>query len=325
MSVTPSGLSQSEIVTITGDDGAQARVQTAYGFNCFSYHAMTTKGPREALWSAPGFESDKSRATGSGIPLLFPFPGRIPGVVFRWKGKEYPQTAGDGRGNAIHGFVHERPWRVVAQSESSVTGEFHASQDDPSLAERWPADFRIRVAYSLSEGALVMEAAIDNPSPLGGSSLPCGFGVHPYFRLPLSALSPAEECLVLLPVSSKWELVEMLPTGRNLPLDAATFAAGLRFGDMKFDDVFAGLAFEGDLCTARIVDRQAARSLSIAFDRAFRECVVYNPPHREAICIEPYTCVPGAFALAESGLDAGLRLLAPGESFTAKMVVRLVG
>jgi aldose 1-epimerase len=310
----------SEIVNLTDQTGAKARIQTAFGFNCYSFRSLIGGQEFETLWSAEGFERDKSRASGSGIPLLFPFPGRIRGVVFTWKGKEYPQTAGDGRGNAIHGFVHERPWRVVEQSASSVSGEFHAAADDPSLAARWPADFRIRVTYSLTGGVLEMHARIDNP---GQSPLPCGFGAHPYFRVPLGAGSSAEDCLVQLPVSKKWELIDMLPTGRSVSVDAGAFARGSRFGQMALDDVFTGLTFSGGQCTARIVDDRARRALSLSFDRAFRECVVYNPAHRQAICIEPYTCLPGAFSLSDQGIDAGLRVLQPGEAFEARMSIRL--
>ena len=64
--------------------------------------------------------------------------------------------------------------------------------------------------------------------------------------------------------------------------------------------------------------------MRIAFDRAFRECVVYTPPHREAICIEPYTCLAGAFGLAERNLDTGLRVLPPGHSFEARVEFRVV-
>jgi aldose 1-epimerase len=53
------------------------------------------------------------------------------------------------------------------------------------------------------------------------------------------------------------------------------------------------------------------------FDGVFRECVVYTPPHREAICIEPYTCVPGALELDRRGIAAGLRMVPPGDSFRA--------
>jgi len=47
--------------------------------------------------------------------------------------------------------------------------------------------------------------------------------------------------------------------------------------------------------------------------------VVYNPPHREAFCIEPYTCVPDPFALEARGL----RVLAPGEQFQARIDIEV--
>lgn len=310
-----------EIVTLSDSSGAQARVHTGFGFNCFSFAAVAGGEARETLWSAPGFEHNKSGASGSGIPLLFPFPGRIRGVSFHWQGVDYPLEAGDGRGNAIHGFVHQRGWRVIDQTPDSVQGEFHASVDDPALLKRWPSDFRIRARYSLQAGALALEVEMENPAD---SPLPCGFGAHPYFRLPLGDASVADECRVQLPVSSEWELNGMLPTGRLLQLaNAKAFAEGLRFGEMSFDNVFTGLKFSGDTCVSRIVDRAAGRVLTLGFDRAFRECVVYNPPHRQAVCIEPYTCLPGVFSLPDKSIDGGMKVLVPGESFTAAMTIRL--
>ena len=48
---------------------------------------------------------------------------------------------------------------------------------------------------------------------------------------------------------------------------------------------------------------------------AFNTCVVYTPAHREAICIEPYTCVPGRFGEeARWPLEGALAILPPGES-----------
>ena len=63
--------------------------------------------------------------------------------------------------------------------------------------------------------------------------------------------------------------------------------------------------------------------MTLEFNSTFRECVVYTPPHREAICIEPYTCLPGAFHLRDQGVDTGIRIVKPGESFTAAMSLRL--
>ena len=114
----------------------------------------------------------------------------------------------------------------------------------------------------------------------------------------------------------------MLPTGKCDELrEADTYQRGLEFGGMKFDDVFGGLVFNGERCTSEIVDPGSHVKLRMAFNQAFREMVVYTPPHREAICIEPYTCVPGAFDHPAKFREMGLRILKPGESFTAEVVM----
>lgn len=306
-----------EVVTITSPStGDVARVLVSQGFNCFSYRVNVRGTPVDVLWSLPNFASGQQRPSSSGIPLLFPFPGRMPGTSFGWEGTTYELEPGDAHGNAIHGFCHTRPWRITLQQDDSVTAEFHASRVDPSLAKRWPSDFRVTATYEIGGGVLTGTYTFEN---VGEGSLPCGFGAHPYFRVPLGE-GAANDCIVTLPVTKHWELVEMLPTGelRDWP-HAAEYADGVRFESLQLDDVFAGLHFEGPRCKASLSNPHNGVELTIGWDDTFRECVVYTPPHREAICIEPYTCVPSAIALTERGIDAGLRLLAPGEAFTARM------
>jgi aldose 1-epimerase len=268
----------------------------------------------EVLYAPPGFEQGQERPSRGGIPLLFPFPGRIAGTSFTWEGKRYELEAGDAFGNAIHGFVMWRPWRIIEQTDSRVVGQFHAWREDPSLQARWPADFRITATYTLRGTTLRGDYLIENPCDV---PLPCGLGTHPYFRLPLGGPN-ADDCLVKLPVTERWELQDMLPTGRRLSVpDAAALQAGKRFGELQLDDVFAGLTFDEGWCRAEVHDPGSGVTIAERFDGAFRECVVFTPPHREAICIEPYTCVPGAFDLAQQGHDVGLRVLPPGGSFAA--------
>ena len=50
--------------------------------------------------------------------------------------------------------------------------------------------------------------------------------------------------------------------------------------------------------------------------------MVYNPPHRQAICIEPYTCLPNPFELERQGIDTGLSVLPPGKSVRARIEIR---
>jgi aldose 1-epimerase len=309
-----------ESVTLTDSaTGAVAKILVGFGFNCYEFRVQHAGKSVDLLWSAPGFETGQERASGSGIPLLFPFAGRIPGTTFCWEERKFQLQAGDGRGNAIHGFVLDRPWRVVSKSGSAVTGEFQASVDDPPLLDCWPADFRIAVTYELEGNCLKSRIEIANPD---SQPLPCGLGTHPYFCLPLGG-TRAEECQVRLPVTERWELVDMLPTGKRLQVaEAETYAAGAAFQSLTLDEVFCGLRFANDKCCAEILDPGGASKLQLLFDRAFRECVVYTPPHREAICIEPYTSVPGAFDLQNRGIDAGLKVLAPGETFQGTVEMR---
>jgi aldose 1-epimerase len=298
--------------------GAAAQIAVNLGFNCFQFTVPHQGQPIELLYAHPEFAAGAQRPSGSGIPILFPFPGRIPGTTFKWQGKEYPLEAGDALGNAIHGFVLRRPWRVIEQSESRVTGEFHAWKDDPSLQERWPADFRIRATYDVKANQLVGSYRIDNP---GDVPLPFGFGTHPYFRVPLGGKS-ASDCIVWLPVTERWVLKEMLPTGKRRALpETESYEGGRRFSDLKLDDVFTGLLDSVGITEASIQDPGGlAMTIRWKVDQ-FRECVVYTPPHREAICIEPLTCAPSAAMLAEKGIDAGWRVLPPGGTFESQVTI----
>lgn len=301
--------------------GATARIAAGLGFNCFDFTVRRGERTVAILWSAADYTAGTARPSGSGIPILFPFPGRLHGSSFRWAGKEYQLSAADGRGNAIHGFVMHRPWRIVEQSDQRVVGEFHASRDDSQLLALWPADFRIRVSYELVGETLASLITIDNPDT---RDLPCGLGTHPYFRVPLGG-PHAEDCLVRLPVSDQWELADMVTTGRRIPVTGVDrLRTGAPFRELQLDNVFSGLVPDGELIASSIHDPAGAMTVEQRFDRQFRECVVYTPPHREAICIEPYSCVPGFFELSERGVDAGMLVLKPGETrqFRVDIAVR---
>jgi aldose 1-epimerase len=298
--------------------GSKAEILVSQGFNCFRFTAMPQGKPVEVIFAPADFALGSSRPSSGGIPLLFPFPGRIPGTTFTWEGKHYQLEPADAFGNAIHGFVHARPWRIIEQSETRIVGQFHGWRDDPSLKARWPADFRITASYTLARNSLNAEYLLENP---GDVPLPCGFGTHPYFCVPLGGPA-ADGCVVKLPVSARWELAEMLPTGRRLELvNASELRTGKRFAELKFDDVFSGLAFDGEWCTTSIRDPGSGVTMTQRFDRAFRECVVYTAPHRQAICIEPLTCVPSCFDLTARGIDAGLRIVPPGGSFACRVEI----
>jgi aldose 1-epimerase len=298
--------------------GSNARILVSQGFNCFSWRPVLKDGPREMLWAEPGFEMGDKRPSSGGNPILFPFPGRIGGAVFTFEGREYRLEPSDAYGNAIHGFVLNRPWRVVEQSESRVLGEFQAAVDDAKILEQWPSDFRIRVSYEVRECELLSEIHYENT---GKSALPCGFGTHAYFRLPLSEDAIVADTVVTAPVDRYWELERMIPTGQlSAVRPDQPLAAGLRLVDHQFDTAFTGLFPDADgLVRTRLADPATGRTLTQTFDQSFTQCVIYTPGHRQAICLEPYTCVPDAIRLAAEGHETGLQVLKPGEAFETKI------
>lgn len=312
----------SQVAEITDvNSGATARILASQGFNCFSWRPVLDDGPREMLWAEPGFELGDKRPSSGGNPLLFPFPGRIGGAVFTFEGRQYRLESADVYGNAIHGFVLSRPWRVAEQNVHRVVGEFQASIDDATILNRWPSDFRIRVSYEVRGRDLLSEIRYENT---GDCALPCGFGTHAYFRLPLSEGGAIGDTEVTAPVDHYWELERMNPTGQILTA-RPDLSRGMRLVDHQFDTVFTGLRPDADgMLRTRLTDPANGRTLQQTFDQSFTQCVIYTPGHRQAICLEPYTCVPDAIRLHAEGYDTGLQVLKPGQSFATGITLRVI-
>lgn len=295
--------------------GATARILPDLGFNCYSFQAPVAGRTIDVLDAEPDFESGKLRPTKSGIPLLFPFPNRIRGGRYCWKGRDF-QFPVDVRGdtvqrNAIHGLVLDRPWRVVSTGPSFACGEFQLGVDARDRLHLWPADFKISVRYELQVSALHCTIRILNPGP---EPLPWGFGTHPYFRLPLSAGSASGDCLIQAQATHYWELEENLPTGNILPV-APTFdlSEGQPFSSLQLDHVLTRLDHKRGAVSALIMDPTAGLQVTQTAAPLFRELTVFTPPHRRSICLEPYTCVTDAINLQALGIDAGWQVLPAGE------------
>src|SRR4051794_28316766 len=113
-----------EVLLTDSQFGSQARLLPEIGFNCFSLQIPVNGQLVEVLESEPGFEAGDKRGTRSGIPWLFPFPNRIEKGRYTWNGISYELPVSDTFGNAIHGFVMDRPWRVVTADSQTVIAEF---------------------------------------------------------------------------------------------------------------------------------------------------------------------------------------------------------
>ncbi|MDB5388727.1 MAG: Aldose 1-epimerase, partial [Planctomycetaceae bacterium] len=177
----------------------------------------------------------------------------------------------------------------------------------------WPADFLIEVVYLLSASRLRSNVKIVNA---GDKPLPWGLGTHPYFNVPILAGGDATQSQVQVPANEYWELQDFIPTGRKITVDQRLdLRSGAKLQERPLDDVLTGLKISDGQTEAKVIDKSLGYTVTQIADAIFRECVVFTPPNRSCVCLEPYTCTTNAINLQQQGIDAGWRVLPPGAEF----------
>lgn len=316
------------IFTLLDDaTGAFAAVLPSYGFNLFDLRLPLAGEPRRVIVASAGWEANPGHAGDNGIPIMFPFPNRIRGGRFRFGGKDYRTPANLGP-NAIHGFAIDANWDVIEHAatdrEAFIVGRYRISMQSPGALASWPTDAILQVRYGLAGRKLTLDATVSNPT---AEPLPFGFGIHPYFRLPFPPGGDPAATRVVIPASEAWELRDLLPTGRRVPVDARLdFRQGRPMAGLKLDDVLTGLATEGGRFTCRMIDEAKRAELRMTAGDGFREVVVYTPRgDGDVIAIEPYTQTTDAINLQPRGVDAGLRVLGHGGHAAFSIALETIG
>jgi len=290
------------------------------GCQCLSYRA----GSLDVIAGPANPDAWREHPHRGGIPILFPWAGRVGGARFTFDGREYRLPVNDaGHGNAIHGFACERAFRVTRRGPYFVTAILESS-DYSDLNAIWPWPFALEIDYEVGNG-LRLKARISNT---GDSVMPFGFGAHPYFHAPLNPKGSRDAMLIQLDADARWPLdARLVPTGKLEPL-AGKFdlSAPRAIGAETYDDVFrmAPVSKE-DASTprARLIDPSLKIAVEVRADAAFEEFVVFAPPSNPVVALEPYTCAPDAFNLAARGVAAGMRELAPGQTLEAGFEIRV--
>ena len=322
-SVEEQDLKGTPVVVLTDSEtGQTATVLPSVGNNCISYRATIDGKEIELLYAAPDAETLAGRASGYGIPILFPWPNRIEYGKFSFDGRDVQLKTPSEGAHLLHGYVLNRPWKVTGQGSDAdgawVTCTFK-SADFPEIGEEWPWPFEVEGTYRLADGTLSLEVSGKN---VGDTKMPAGIGYHPYFPLPLLPEGDRTDALVQLPCETYWPLREdNIPTGEILAVDGDYDLVALQaIGERYYDDVWSGVKLDADGWSRCVfVDPGAGVKIVVEADSAFREWVLYAPDSRPVICFEPYTCTTDAANLQARGVDAGLDVLAPGESLSGTM------
>lgn len=264
--------------------------------------------------------------------LLYPFPSRIRHGIYRFGGEDYALPMNEpNRDNALHGFVHGKPFVVISQETTPIYARLVLRYDYTGSVTGYPFPFALTVTYELIQAnqlplgnftddrmcALRMSySALNN----GTGPSPAAFGWHPYFTL---SEEPIDTMTLSLPARTTITLDDdMIPTGRQ----AAEPATTINLKDQMLDTPFAleattpsatGEPFAETILTSQKTGVRLIVGQETGPGR-LNYLVCYTPLRRDSVAIEPLTANVNAFNTGD-----GLATLEPGDSLDGTIWVRL--
>ena len=305
------------------DSGWEGTIAVGWGSNLVS-KGLAQQG-LQILRTPGSLEDLKEKSVGWGFPILMP-PNRIDKGKFTFNGRDYVFDINEAGIYHIHGLVHNLPWKVVAtdtEGHASVTTAIR-SDEHPSMKRSYPHSFELRMTFALKDARIDFEVEVEN---FGSEPMPIGIGFHPYFNVPLSSASSKAECTVKVPAAKVWELDNLIPTGRRLPVSGKQdLRQPIALGTVMLDDVYTDLELHDGASVAEYRDNGTGVGVKYGASSEFKHWVVWTgrSPEDPFVCLEPYTWVTNAPNLDLPHEETGLIVLPGGETFSGRMWVEIV-
>lgn len=234
-----------------------------------------------------------------GAYVMAPWCNRIAAVPTEVGGRLVDLPASFPDGTAIHGLVHDAPWRVV--DVSAAEARFAVEHE----ANAWPWRFEAELSVRVDDATVELGQRLVNVDDV---PMPGGVGLHPWFRRPATAMLRAGRALP----SVQSELAEPLPVAGDLDLRSPRrMPLGQDAAWTDLEDPAASLAWP-DLGLALDVGVTPRRWL-----------VAATPADRRAVAIEPQSHAPGGLRRLLAGQAGGLTWLAPGEAIEQRTTLRV--
>jgi galactose mutarotase-like enzyme len=123
-------------------------------------------GTRDVLYLDPETLADPTKNVRGGIPLLFPFAGKLVDETLTLTGTKMKQ----------HGFARNRAWTVTERDAGALTMTLAA---DAETRAQFPFEFTAHHRVMIVAGGIQLELAII----AGDRDVPVSPGWHPYFTI----------------------------------------------------------------------------------------------------------------------------------------------
>jgi len=308
----------SEHMLLNEETGEKATIVDGCGA---TLQALELKSPTGTLFEAvQGHESPASlrqHAPANGSAALIPWPNRVHRARYRFLGEEYALPVNTGEGNAIHGLLFDKPWRVgeaeASRTAARLTCEYVLSEED---FPGYPFRLLAQIQFRLSKDGFEALTTVMNT---GRVKLPLAVGFHPYLKAGPTRDGRIDGYRLTIPGARRLRLREMIPTDEQEPVEGTSydFRTPRLIGETRFDDCYTGLSHSGGRASVRLYNDALGFGVELWQEEAYGFLQVYTPPHRRAIAIEPMSGAPDAF---NNGME--LTVLESGARFKAAYGIR---
>ncbi len=245
---------------------------------------------------------------------LSPFAGRIKDGEYTFNNNKYnlfinyPEEQ-----NACHGFIYNKKFNVIDKIVNNENALCRLGYMYQGENKGYPFSYSIEITYilSLSEG-LTCTTKVINKSAV---PIPISDGWHHYFDLGVKI----DELELQLDVS---EIIRFdsrnIPAGKKEPYK--NFSLPSRIGNIEFDSCYK-INSNGGRITTKLISKDNNIDLNIWQETGhnkFEYLVVYTPPGRRSIAVEPITSNINSFNNRE-----GLIVLNPEENYISSFGIHL--
>jgi aldose 1-epimerase len=257
---------------------------------------------------------------------MAPWANRLDQDAFYANGKKYllnPQLGNfrrDPNQRPIHGLLAiSSAWKVVSvkadQKKAEVTSRLEFWRH-PDLMAQFPFAHTLEMTYRLQGGELEVETALFNHAV---APMPVAVGYHPYFQV---QDAPRDQWKVHVAAKEQLVISDLLiPTGESKP---SLLADPVSLAETTLDDVFSGLVRD-EKGRAHFWFQGVRQRVTVTFGPKYQIGIVYAPPGRDFICIEPMAAITNAFNLAQSGVYKQLQSVPPDGVWRESFWVRPSG
>lgn len=228
----------------------------------------------------------------TGMPILFPTPNRVRNCEIIFRDKCYTQVK-NGNVRSCHGLVFDEPFTAeqINTDKNKAQVVFSLLIDENNdIFNSFPFECRLSLVYEIGGNGLIIKYFLEN---LSDTSIPYGFGIHPYF-----SVNGSER--LIIPSKRLLQAIDCFPNGNII--DAKTVVP----------DLTSGGAIVGSLVLDTDFIRDCSKSISLFYtdinarlkincSSNFKHIVVYKPENSGFICIEPQTCSVDAHYMHSNG------------------------